>query len=244
MEYAMRYIYVVLTCMLLGLQSQAQVVRMGPEEIGVPTLTVQGEGVVRVLPDKATLRFAVVTRDANPERARQRNEAAARNALNALRALGIEERNLFLETLTLQPVREYDPQRQRWEERGYEVQRQVRVELSQLDLLPEAVMQIVQQGANRLLGVQYDVSTRTEVQMKALQEAVRNARDKARQMLTVLGKEVGDPIRIHEQSLDFPRPLWNEAAMLRTAATDATSEAYAAGEIEVRARVEIIFAIR
>ncbi|CAM3268534.1 SIMPL domain-containing protein [Rhodothermus bifroesti] len=240
----MRHVYAALSCMLLSFASQAQVVRLGSEELGVPTITVQGEGLVRVLPDKATVRFAVVTRDANPERARQRNEEAARNALNALRALGIEERNLFLEALTLQPVREYDPQRQRWEERGYEVQRQVRAELTQLDLLPEAVMRVVQQGANRLLGVHYDVSTRAQVQMKALQEAVRNAQDKARQMLAVLGKDVGDPIRIHEQSLEFPRPMWTEAAMLRTTAADATPEAYAAGEIEVRARVEVIFALR
>jgi uncharacterized protein YggE len=227
------------------LAARAQVIRMGTETPAVPTITVQGEGVVRVQPDRATLRFAVVTRDLDPEQARRRNAEASRRALNAVRALGIEENRLHLEALTLHPVREYNPDLRRWEEKGYEVQRVLRVELDSLDLLPDVVARVVQQGANRLQGIQYDVSNREAVRLAALQAAVRNARDKARAMLAELNREVGDPIRITEQALEFPRPLWRaDMAALRTAEAAPEPEAYAAGEIEVRARVEIVFAIR
>ncbi|ACY48344.1 SIMPL domain-containing protein [Rhodothermus marinus] len=227
------------------LAARAQVIRMGTETPAVPTITVQGEGVVRVQPDRATLRFAVVTRDLDPEQARRRNAEASRRALNAVRALGIDERKLHLEALTLHPMREYNPDLRRWEEKGYEVQRVLRVELDDLDRLPEVVARVVQQGANRLQGIQYDVSNREAVRLAALQAAVRNAREKARQMLAELNREVGDPIRITEQALEFPRPLWRaDVAALRTAEAAPEPEAYAAGEIEVRARVEITFAIR
>ncbi len=223
----------------------AQIVRVGTETPAVPTITVKGEGIVRVLPDRAVLRFAVVTRDQDPERARQRNAEAARRALNAVRALGIEERHLHLETLTLHPVREYNPDQRRWEEKGYEVQRVLRVELVDLNQLPQVVARVVQQGANRLQGIRYEVSDRETVRLAALQAAVRNAQEKARQMLAVLNREVGDPIRVTEQALEFPRPLWRaNVAALRTAEAAPEPEAYAAGEIEVRARVEITFAIR
>ncbi|WP_054685511.1 SIMPL domain-containing protein, partial [Rhodothermus marinus] len=190
------------------LAARAQVIRVGTETPAVPTITVQGEGVVRVQPDRATLRFAVVTRDLDPEQARRRNAEASRRALNAVRALGIDERKLHLEALTLHPMREYNPDLRRWEEKGYEVQRVLRVELDDLDRLPEVVARVVQQGANRLQGIQYDVSNREAVRLAALQAAVRNAREKARQMLSELNREVGDPIRITEQALEFPRPLW------------------------------------
>ncbi len=227
------------------LAARAQVIRVGTETPAVPTITVQGEGVVRVQPDQATLRFAVVTRDLDPEQARRRNAEASRRALNAVRALGVKERRLHLEALTLHPVREYNPDLRRWEEKGYEVQRMLRVELDSLDLLPEVVARVVQQGANRLQGIQYEISNRETVQLAALQAAVRNARDKARQVLAELNREVGDPIRITEQALEFPRPLWQaDVAALRTAEVAPEPEAYAAGEIEVRARVEITFAIR
>ncbi len=242
----MRYLLIGLAMVWTGgLTARAQVVREGMETSAVPTITVRGEGVVRVQPDRATLRFAVVTRDLDPERARRRNAEASRRALNAVRALGIEERQLRLETLTLHPVREYNPDLRRWEEKGYEVQRVLRVALDDLDRLPEVVARVVQQGANRLQGIQYDVSNREVVRLEALQTAVRNARDKARQMLAELNREVGDPIRITEQALEFPRPLWRaDVAALRTAEVAPEPEAYAVGEIEVRARVEIVFAIR
>lgn len=242
----MRYVLIGLGMLWLGeVGVQAQVVQLGRETPTVPTITVQGEGVIRVQPDRATLRFAVVTRDLDPEQARRRNAEASRRALNAVRALGIEERQLHLETLTLHPVREYDPERRQWEEKGYEVQRVLRVELTELDRLPEVVALVVQQGANRLQGIQYDVSGREAIRRAALQEAVRNAREKARQMLAELNREVGDPIRVIEQEMEFPRPLWQaDVAALRTAEAAPEPEAYAVGEIEVRARVEITFAIR
>ena len=242
----MRYLLIGLAMVWMGcLTARAQAVRVGTETPAVPTITVQGEGVVRVQPDRATLRFAVVTRDLDPERARRHNAEASRRALKAVRALGIEERRLHLETLTLHPVREYNPDLRRWEEKGYEVQRVLRVELDSLDLLPEVVARVVQQGANRLQGIRYEVVNREAVQLAALQAAVRNARDKARQMLAELNREVGDPIRITEQALEFPRPLWRaDVAALRTAEAVPEPEAYAVGEIEVRARVEVTFAIR
>ncbi|MDQ7040443.1 MAG: SIMPL domain-containing protein [Rhodothermus sp.] len=243
----MRYLFgIALSLVWAGWSAAwAQIVQVGTETPAVPTITVNGEGIVRVQPDRAVLRFAVVTRDQDPERARQRNAEAARRALNAVRMLGIEERHLHLETLTLHPVREYNPDRRQWEEKGYEVRRALRVELTNLDRLPQVVALVVQQGANRLQGIQYEVSDREAVRLAALQAAVRNAREKARQMLAVLNREVGDPIRITEQALDFPRPVWQASvAALRTAEAASEPEAYAAGEIEVRARVEITFAIR
>ncbi|WP_245771926.1 SIMPL domain-containing protein [Rhodothermus profundi] len=244
----MRCFYSIVALVIGALPSLAalgQVVRVGTETPAVPTITVQGEGVVRVQPDRATLRFAIVTRDLDPERARQRNAEAARRALNAIRTLGIEPRYLHLETLTLHPVREYNPSRRQWEEKGYEVRRVLRVELTDLDRLPAVVALAVQRGANRLQGIQYDVSNREEIRIAALQAAVQNAREKARQMLTVLNREVGNPIRVTEQALEFPRPVWRaDLAALRTTEASPEPEAYAVGDIEVRARVEITFSIR
>src|SRR5690625_6948240 len=55
------------------------------------TVSVSGEGVHRVAPDMATVRFGVVSQAVNAEDARRENEAAAREALNAVRELGIDE---------------------------------------------------------------------------------------------------------------------------------------------------------
>src|SRR5690625_5876366 len=72
------------------------------------TVSVSGEGVHRVAPDMATVRFGVVSQAVNAEDARRENEAAAREALNAVRELGIDEARIRLENLRLQPWREYN----------------------------------------------------------------------------------------------------------------------------------------
>lgn len=208
------------------------------------TVTVGGEGIVRVEPDMATVHFGVVTEADDPETARQQNAEAASRAMNAIRAMGVPERKLRLETLRLQPAREYDPETRRYRENGYEAMRQVVVELDSLNLLPLLVAEVVEQGANRLNGVRYDLQDRTPPRNEALQQALVDAREKARLMAETLEVSLGPVLQINEQSFNFPRPVMQmdvaEAARGRAMATP-EPEAYAAGEIEVQANVQVVF---
>jgi hypothetical protein len=207
------------------------------------TISVSGEGTISVEPDQATVRFGVVTQADEPEAAREQNAAAASQAMNAIRDLGVAERKMRMETLRLQPRREYDQETRRYEERGFEAIRQVVVELDELELLPTLITRIVQQGANRLDGINYDVADRDAVRSEALAEAARGARSKAQLLAETLGVQVGPPRQINEQSFDFPRPQFRIEQAAAVAKADAAPEpdAYAAGEIEVTATVQVTF---
>ena len=210
------------------------------------TVTVSGEGVVRAEPDQATVRFGIVTRAEDPEEARRLNAAAAAEAMNAVRALDIDERKMRLETLRLPPAREYNSQTRRWVDVGFEATRQVVVEVGDLEKLPTLVAEIVQKGANRLDGISYELKDRVEARNEALSKALNDARGKAQLMASTLGEELDHVLTIGEQSFDFPRPMIRmaqaEAMMAKDAAPE--PEAYAAGEIEVRATVRVVFALK
>lgn len=211
------------------------------------TITVSGEGVVRIEPDQAVVRFGIVTRSEDPEEARQQNAEASREAMNAVRALGIEERKMRMETLTLQPAREYDPDTRRWIEVGFEAVREVVVEVNDLETLPALVAEVVQKGANRLNGVAYELENRDAVRNEALVEALTVAREKARLMAETIDVTLGQVQTINEQSFDFPRPMMRMEQMEMAMAKDAAApepEAYAAGEIEVRATVQVVFLLQ
>ncbi len=228
---------------LLLLSAQAQDMNTKDDK---RTVTVSGEGVVRVEPDQATVRFGVVTRAEDPEEARRLNAAAASEAMNAVRALGIEERKIRLETLRLQPAREYNAQTRRWDNIGFEATRQVVVELDDLEQLPTLVAEIVQKGVNRLDGIAYELKDRAEARNEALRKALGDARGKAELMASTLGEELDRVLTIGEQSFNFPRPMVRmaqaEMALSKDAAPD--PDAYAAGEIEVRAVVQVVFALK
>ena len=208
------------------------------------TVTVSGEGIVRVEPDQAVVRFGVVTEAGDPETARQRNAEAAREAMNAVRSLGVPDRKMRLETLQLQPRREWDPDTRQWKERGFEATRQVVVELDDLEQLPTLITEVVQKGANRLNGVAYQLQDEDQARNEALLQAVTKAREKAVLMTQALGESLGRVMMINEQSFDMPRPMMRmamEAAMVADKAAAPEPDAYAAGEIEVRATVLVVF---
>lgn len=210
-------------------------------------VTVSGEGVVNAIPDQATVRFGIATRHQNPEEARRQNAETAREAMNAVRALGVEERKLRLETLRLQPVREYNPETRRPEDKGYEASRELVVELDDLEKLPDLIAQIVQKGANRLNGVSYGLKDRDGVRDEALVEAVMRAKQKAALMASTLGVELGEVVKISEQGIAMPFPVMrmeSDAMMMAKAEAAPEPEAYAAGEMKVEATVQVTFRLK
>ncbi len=217
-----------------------------PESTMPRTISVSGEGIVRVQPDLATVRFGVVTEAEDPETARSRNAAAAAEVLNAVRALDVPERKIQLEVLRLQPKQEYDEQTRRYVAVGYEAIRIVSVELDDMEKLPQLVAEVVQKGANRLESVSYDLKDRDAARDEALRAAVTKAREKAQLIAATLGVELGRVHRVDEQGFSFPRPMMRMAEMGYAAKDQAAPEpdAYAAGEIEVQANIQAAFEIR
>ena len=153
------------------------------------------------------------------------------------------ERKIQLQTLRLQPKREYVRERREWVEVGYEAIRQVVVELDELEKLPELVTRVVQEGANRLSGLEYGLQDEETARNRALREAVLNARGKAALLAETLGQSLGRPLTISEESFSFPQPVarFDQAMMAKAEQAEAEPAAYAAGEITVTARVQVTF---
>jgi uncharacterized protein YggE len=208
----------------------------------VRTVTVEGVGTVEAEPDRATLQFAVVTRAAEPEDARRQNAEAAEQAMDAVRALGVEERKIQL--LSLRLDEEYDYANNRRERIGFIARRDVKVTVDDLDLVPDLVAEVVQQGANELNGIQYELQNRDAVEDEALQAAVARARQKAGLMAGALGYALGPALTVAEGAVRFPRPqpvMYARAEMIEQTSADGNPGAYAAGEIVVRANVTVTF---
>lgn len=209
------------------------------------TLTVTVTDTVLVAPDRVTLRFAVVTRDAEPEPARRQNAEAAEAALAAVRALGIPERQIQLLTLRLDEDVEYqDGRRVR---RGYVARREVRVVLDDLGRLPQLVAAVVEQGANELGGIEYGLRNRAAAEDRALQAASARARAKAEVLAASLGVTLGRVAAASEGAFAVipPQPRLGMAMARQEAAFDPSEAgAYAEGEIEVRSTLTVSFEIQ
>ncbi len=207
-------------------------------------VSVSGEGTIVAEPDRATVRFGIVTRAERAEMARRQNADSAAAAMNAVRALDLPEEKIKMEGLQLQPWREYNPKTRQYDEKGFEATRRVSVVLDDLEQLPTLVARVVQQGANRLESINYELQDRDAVRNDALRQAARNARAKAQLLAETLGARLGPVRTISEQSISIPPMRVQRAEMSAMAAkSDAQPEpdAYAAGEMEVSASVQVTF---
>ncbi|MFP4644479.1 MAG: SIMPL domain-containing protein [Spirochaetales bacterium] len=201
-------------------------------------IEVSGEASMSVEPDMATVVFAVVSSGEDANEVREENEQRSGSALDTVRALGIVESRIRMQSLRLRPIREWDSDSREYQDRGYEAVREVRVEVHDLEVLADLVAAVFEEGANRLDRVSYDLRDRSQAADEALRAAVEDAERKANTIASALGVQVGRVHSIGEQSFSFPRP------MLRTAELESASgdsQAYAPGEIEISAGVTAVF---
>ncbi len=206
------------------------------------SVTVGGDATVHVPPDRADVRLAVVTRGDDAEVARADNETAAAETLNRIREQAIDDSDVRTTDLRLQPRHEYDPETRERREVGFEAVREIHVRVHDLERLPALVAEAVAAGANRLHSVRYDLGDRAEARNEALRQAALAARDKAYILASTLEAELGPVMSIREQRYDFGRPRMAQFEAMADRGGD--PDAWAPGEIEVTAEVEVRFALR
>lgn len=213
-------------------------------------ITVNGKATLQSPPDKATVRFAIITKDKKAEKARTLNELTSKDVLNSVRELGITDQNMQLESLNINEEQKYNPKTQTYESEGYKASRSFVVELRDLDKLAGLIAAVVSHGSNDLNSVQYGLRNPDALRMQALKEATAQAAQKADLMLSSLGEKRGVAINIEEQynNYAYQEGGFKRAGMLMAMADAAPApvaeeDAFAQGHIEVEASVRAVFTI-
>ncbi len=213
-------------------------------------ITVTGKSTLQVPPDKATVRFAIITKDKKAENARETNELISKEVLNSVRELGVTEQNMQLESLNINEEQKYNSKTQTYEPDGYKASRSFIVELRDLDKLAGVIAAVISHGSNDLSGVEYGLKDPAALRMKALKEATAHAAEKADLMLEPLGEKRGTVLSIDEVTdryISYPEAGFRQAKVMSMAADSAPpvaeEDSFAQGHIEVEASVKAVFTI-
>lgn len=228
----MKHLFVLATCLLVTLAAAADDDRR--------SVSVTGEASVIATPDKAIINMGVEARNIDLQAARDRVARVAAEFLKLTEELGIEEGKVQTTGLTMRPEYRWDRDGQQQELQGYYVQRQLQVELDDIELLGELIEAAVDSGVNQVSPPLLDSSRRDELHREALAAAARDARANAQALAAALDGRIG-PVR-SLQAGGFPRP---PEPMFRTQgvpmAMEAAAETYQTGDIRIDARVSAMF---
>ena len=224
---------------LLAAPARAQLPVAPPPVPG--TITVSGEGLVSVAPDRAVLRLGVTTRAETAAEALRAHEADVARVLTRVRQFGIADRQIQIEALQV---------RENYGQNGLDgvvAVRVVTVTTDSLRTIPDLVAAVVSEGANRLDGLTYTLRDARHAEARALDAAVADAavadaRTKAERIASASGVTLGRVVAVQEASAAMPYP---SGRFMSLASVDVAPEpgAYSAGSSEVRARVVVQFEI-
>ncbi len=210
-------------------------------------LSVTGEGVVRARPDMAVITLGVVSEAKNAGEALSANNAAMTRILEALRADGLESRDLqtsgfSVEPLYSQPPRDYDgstpftPQIV-----AYRISNNITLRIRELTRVGEILDQVVTLGANSISGPSFTVADPTPLEDQARRAALRDALRKGTLYAEAADQTLGSIFRIDETFSRPPQPYQMGAAMRMEAADSAVP--IEGGELTFQAQVSVSWSL-
>ena len=176
-----------------------------------PEIAVTGRGTVWLSPDYATVRFTVVTRDAQAARAGEANARVMSAVRAALKArLSVPDDSLPTVWYAVSP--EYDRGRQV----GYQAQSVVAARVRDLARVGAVIDAALEAGATGVQGIEFDSSRREAAHLEALAQAVRNAQRQAEAMAAAAGGALGALISVRtvEAGPAAPMPMMLRAEAL------------------------------
>lgn len=208
------------------------------------TITVNGEGEVSVVPDMATVRIAVqIDADEAAVAMDQASEATAA-ILATLDTQGVDARDIQTGAVRLTPRYASSVLSSGRQIVGYQAVNSVTVQVTVLDDLGGLLAALVGDGANRLDGVTFGLQDPMAALDEARRRAVAEGARRAQLYADAASVDLGDLITLNENGTSGVQPLRAEPVMMEMAASSPQFDVpVSAGEIDINARVTMIFEI-
>lgn len=204
----------------------------------VPQISVAGEGKVKVVPDQATISATVETKGNNAKDVKKQNDQQMEAVLKIIKKMNLAPADYRTQRVSLNPVYDYEKKKT-----SYNATQTVEILLRDLSQYDELMEGLVNQGINRIDNVIFQSSKLAQYQSEARKLAMKDAKLKAEDYVSVLGQKVGKAMTISDNSQVYqPQPVY---VRMKTMAMDESAttarETLAEGEITITANVSVSF---
>jgi uncharacterized protein len=210
------------------------------------SVIVSGTGKVYLTPDIAYVTIGVHTEGKDAGQAVTSNNTKSKAVSDALKALGVDPKDIQTTNFSIYPQQQYDPQGKATGEIIYMVDNSVMVTVRDLSKIGDVLDAVVKAGANSISGIQYDVADREKALAQARSLAVADAQNQANQLAKAAGVTLGEVVTINSSSTT-PTPMYDVkgiggggAAVAAAAPTVPVS----AGQLVVIVNVDMVFGIQ
>lgn len=208
------------------------------------TLSVDGTGSLTLVPDIAYINIGVNSEGEQVADALARNNELANQIAEALKAAGVDEKDIQTANFNVYPQQRYDNNGQ-VTGTFFTVSNNLYVTVRDLAKLGEMLDDVTASGANNIYGIQFDIKDRKAALAQARDLALADARQQAADVAKVMEVTLGDVQHINvSQTNSGPAPYYGMGAGGYAADAAASPVPVAAGQITISYTATLTYAIK
>ena len=204
-----------------------------------PQISVNGEGKIKVTPDKVIVNFGVENSGKEAADVKKLNDETVDKVVKFIKKFGIPTSDFQTTNVSLN--RDYDYDKKKYNFRASQTITIILKDVSKYDNL---MMGLVDNGINTITNVSFESSKIEDFKSEARKLAIKDAKHKAEDYVTALGQKMGKAISVTDNTQTyFPQPMFKAASMQMADGATPQRETLAIGEIEITANVSVSFVL-
>jgi uncharacterized protein YggE len=207
------------------------------------TINVTGTGKVDLAPDMAYIYLGVHTEDPSAAEAVTANNAQTQKVIQALKKLGIADKDIRTSNFSIWPSQNYTPDGKPLETK-YVVDNTVYVTVRDLETLGDLLDSVLAAGVNTVNSIQFDVADKKEALKQARADAVKDAQDQAQQLASAAGIQLGDLYTISFSESAQPMFEYGGKGGGGAAPAEAAAVPIQPGQLTITASVNVSYKIK
>lgn len=206
---------------------------------------VNGQGKVTVTPDIAVISMGVEAQSPTVEEAQQQAAQSMDALMQVLEDAGVAERDITTQYFNVNAIYSWDEVTRNSVITGYKVSNTVSVKIRNIQSTGGVIDDVVAAaGKNaRINGIYFTVENPEQYYDLAREKAMNDAKDKAEQMASLGGAQLGKPTYITEGSSYYPPVVRYDKAYAESDGS-APATQISAGEQEIVINVQVVYSIQ
>lgn len=209
---------------------------MAQQEPHRSIVNVSGEGVVKVEPDEVIIKSRIEHEGTSAAEVKKQNDEVVNKVIKYLKSQGIEEKDIQTDYVNLNKRYDYNDKTY-----SYVANQAISINLKNIKAYEKIMKGLLENGLNRIDGIQFKSSQMEKYEREARKKAVLNAQITARQLAEPLGQQIGKAVSISEMDYNKFQPVYRMDAAVEMSQSKAEGETIAPGELEIKIKVNVQF---
>ena len=202
-------------------------------------VNVTGEGIVKVEPDEVLIKSRIEHEGNSAAEVKRQNDEVVNKVIKYLKSQGIDDKNINTEYVNLNKRYDYNDKTY-----SYVANQAISIRLENLKDYEKIMKGLLENGLNRIDGIQFKSSEMEKYEKEARKLAVLDAQSRAKELAQPLGQDIGKAVSISEMDYNSFQPVYRMDEAVEMSAAKDGQQTIAPGELEIKIKVNVGFELK